>query len=306
MPSKRDALNQIYQLALSADLSGKEIFDYINKQEPQSEKVNLFTKVLAYLGGVFLLGGVVAFASMFWDEMGPIMHIIVTLGIGFGIYLSATFLSLKSRQNKLITPMYIVGFLLEILGIFVFLSIYFESKNRWEEPTLLVFTVLFIQQFFTFLALKRTALLFNAIVCVCFCLFALMEILHFDESLIFALAGLFLMATSYFIDKTEHFTITPFWYFFGSAFFLGAIFDLLESNNIDIAFLLPSCFFVYLSTLVKSRTLLFVSIISVFAFIGYYTTEYFTDSIGWPLSLIIIGLVLFGLSSLGYKLGKRI
>lgn len=304
--TKQQALRQIQTIAQENQLSSQVIFDFLNQNNAEDTKGGLFTRVLGYLGGIFLLGGLVAYAMMFWEQMGPGLQLTVTLIAGFAIFVTVAIFNLQERMHKISTPLYIVAFLLQVTGLFVFLSLFYESTNRWQEPTLFVFGLLLTQQFLVFLALQRGVLLFHSIICLSMCIGAVGNIISLDDSFIFLIIGLFYLVSSYAIDKTNHRAITPFWYFFGGAFTLGAMFDLLKSAHVDFLFLLPSCFFVYLSTLVHSRSLLFVSVISIFSFLGYFTTRYFTDSIGWPLSLIILGLLLFGLSSLGYKLSKRI
>ena len=40
------------------------------------------------------------------------------------------------------------------------------------------------------------------------------------------------------------------------------------------------------------------------AYLGYYTREYFADVLGWPVALILFGLVLLALSGYAFKLGQ--
>ena len=305
MSDKSSALQQISTLAQQSELTAKEIYDYLTHETPQ-ERESLVTRVLAYLGAVFLLGGISAYAAMFWPEMSSIVRVVITLGLGFILYVTAVISDVTKHLPKLTTPLHIIAFLLQITGLFVFLAEYFESTNRWQEPVLFVFGTLAIQQYLTFLALKRTTLLFHTLFCLSLCLLAILDIVYLDISLSFTVVGTLLIVASYYLDKTDYYAITPFWYFVGSLTALTALFDFLLDNKLDIIFLLPSCFLVYLSTVVYSRTLLFVSVLSIFCFLAYFTGTYFSDSIGWPLSLIIIGFLLFGLSSIGYKISRKI
>lgn len=70
--------------------------------------------------------------------------------------------------------------------------------------------------------------------------------------------------------------------------------------------LLALCsFIIYVSTVVRSRTLLLTSSLATLSYIGYYTGQYFADTLGWPVALIILGLVLIGLSSLALRLNRK-
>lgn len=308
--NKKKALEEIQKIILTNELSTKEVYDFLITDKSNTttadQKNTLLTRVLAYLGGVFLLGGIIAYTSMFWEDMSPFFRVFITLGSGFSLYLTAIFFEANRHLNKLITPIHILAILLQSTGLLIFLGEYYEPSGRWQEPMLFVSGTLLLQQLFTFFAINRTVLLFNAIVCSFFVLGSFFNIIHIDENIAFSFIGMGYVAASFYIDKTEFNKITPFWYFFGSCCALIALFDLLKDQNIDVLFLLPSCFLVYLSTLVHSRTLLFVSIVSIFLFLGYFTFTYFANSIGWPLSLIIMGLVLFALSSVGFKLSKKL
>ena len=62
---------------------------------------------------------------------------------------------------------------------------------------------------------------------------------------------------------------------------------------------------IFLSTYVRSRTLLLTSTLSMLCYIGYYTAEHFANTVGWPIALVIIGTALIGLSSLAVKLNNK-
>jgi len=51
--------------------------------------------------------------------------------------------------------------------------------------------------------------------------------------------------------------------------------------------------------------LLFVCTIAILAYISYFTAEHFQDSLGWPLVLIVLGLVFIALSAVAMRINKR-
>ena len=63
--------------------------------------------------------------------------------------------------------------------------------------------------------------------------------------------------------------------------------------------------FVYMSVNVRSRTLLFVATAAILAYTAYFTGEHFADSAGWPLALVVIGLVMIALSALAVRIDRR-
>lgn len=114
-----------------------------------------------------------------------------------------------------------------------------------------------------------------------------------------------IMAVTYGISRTRYAAIAGFWYFTGSAAVLAASWDILERSSFDVLFLDLACFLMFLSLVVRSRALLLNGTLGVLFFIGYYTAEYFSDVGGWPLVLLILGLVLIGMSKVALDLNRK-
>jgi len=95
-------------------------------------------------------------------------------------------------------------------------------------------------------------------------------------------------------------------YFFGITGFLAAAF-----SQVFISFLWQMLFFVillgglFLSVYVKSRSILIVSTLFLIAHVSYITGEYFADSLGWPIVLVILGFVFIGLGYVSITINKR-
>ena len=86
---------------------------------------------------------------------------------------------------------------------------------------------------------------------------------------------------------------------------LHGLFELVQHTAIELAFLAVACGGVFLSTWVRSRTLLFVSTVAILAYISYFTNEHFQDSLGWPLVLILLGLIFIALSTIAMRISRR-
>lgn len=95
------------------------------------------------------------------------------------------------------------------------------------------------------------------------------------------------------LEKTNHRVLTPLLYLVGGATFLFGSFDYLQHTRVELLFLLISVWMIYLSALQQSRTLLFVSTCALLGYISYFTTQHFINSVGWPITLVILGCVFF-------------
>ena len=84
---------------------------------------------------------------------------------------------------------------------------------------------------------------------------------------------------------------------------LLGLFSLLEESVLEI--LGAACDVVFLSTWIKSRSLFLVGTVGILAYVGYYTAEHFTDVVGWPIALILFGLILIGLSAVAFRINRK-
>jgi len=132
-----------------------------------------------------------------------------------------------------------------------------------------------------------------------------MDLIDLDGDLIVFTVGLSLLTVTYAIDRTRHAVITPFWYFASSTAMLVGLFSLTEETFLEILFLGAACGLVFLSTWVKSRSVLAVGTIAILGYVGYYTAEHFTNVVGWPIALILFGMLLIGLSAAAFRINRK-
>ncbi|PID41872.1 MAG: hypothetical protein CSA52_01875 [Gammaproteobacteria bacterium] len=304
MTGREDALADIVDIAKRHNLGIDDIAQALTgstSPDPAARSSGVLARVLAFLGSIFVLAGVGLFIGVLWDDFNPATRVLVTLGAGFAVFLFALTTMTDVRFARVTTPLLLVSALLQPMGILVMLAEY-SDYGKAEHAILFVCVVMFIQQFFIFLARREytvllfTSLFFGAAGFGTFC-----DIIDIEGNLIFMASGLSLMCLSYVIDKSIHKAITPFWYLVGSIFFLSGVFDLIEHSVFEILFLGFSAGIMYLATVVRSRTLLFVSVLSMISFIGYYFQGVLSSAYG----LILMGVLLIGLSALAMQLSRK-
>lgn len=303
MTSRAEALQEIAEIAARHRLEADEIIRELGKAQPrdQAERSSgILARILAYLGGVFVLAGIAIFIGMQWDQFGSAVRVLVTLGVGFAIFLFALASMADTRFSGVTTPMLLIAALLQPTGIVVMLDEYSRGGDP-EHGLLFMCVVMFVQQFLTFLATRRTVLLFTSLFFGAAGFGTLGDILHVDFEIIALALGIGLTIFSYVIDKTEHHVITPFWYLAGSVFFLYGAFDVLEGSAIEVLYFGVAAGFMYLGTVVRSRTLLFSSVLALMGFTGYF----FRDSLANAFGLIIMGFLLIGLSAFAMSLNRK-
>ena len=304
MTPKEDALAEITDIAKRHALGVDEIVKALQGTDtanPVERSSGVLARVLGYLGGIFVLAGIALMIGLQWDNFNSAARVLVTLGAGFAIFLFALATMADERFKKVTTPMLLVSALLQPTGIIVMLDEY-SRGGQPEHGLLFMCAVMFVQQFFTFLAKRdHTVLLFTALFFGAAGFGTLCDILDIDYEIIALVSGISLLCISYVIDKTVHKAITPFWYFVSSIFFLYGVFDIIENSVFEVLFFGIAAGIMYLGTVVRSRTLLFVSVLALTTFTGYYFRGVLLNAFG----LIVMGFLLIGLSALAMKLNRK-
>ena len=80
----------------------------------------------------------------------------------------------------------------------------------------------------------------------------------------------------------------------------SGLFDLVQHTSVELLYLAVAA-----STL-QSRALLLTTVIAMLAFIGYYSAEHFANSLGWPATLILMGIAFLGVGTLAIKVKQHI
>ena len=306
MSGKREALAEIATLAAKHDIEPEEIAAYLTGTSSPQKGSAVIGKLLSYIGGAFVFSGVGLLISFLWDDIGGAERVILTFGSGLAAFILAMVCARDPRYDKAVTPIFLVAACLQPTGLFVFLDEFMPRSGDPEFTASLVFGVLALQQVLAFWALKRTSLLFFAFVFWNACLAAAMAWMDFDGEIVGLVLGISMLCLSWGIGKTPHRAIVPFWYFVGGATTLGSWWALFENTAVDLTFVGIGAVLVYVSIRAGSRSLLFVSILGLLAYMSYFAWQYFADVIGWPIALIVVGLAMIGVTGWAVKLAKKI
>jgi len=197
-----------------------------------------------------------------------------------------------------------VAALLEPTGIVVML----REFSRGGDPAyglLFMNGVMLLQQGLCFHALRRTVLVFTSLVFGVGFFSLAFNLMSIDETMIGLVLGISLLCIGWSIDRSVHKAAAPITYLVGSIAFLAALFDILEGTPFEVLFLGVSSGLIFLSTVARSRMLLFMGTLATIGFIGYFSGKYFEHALGWPLILMLMGAVLIALSALAVRLNRK-
>ncbi len=306
--TKQEAISEIIRLTRQFDIGAEEITQGMMPVADASAKNvgSVVKRVFGYLGGVFILAGIGTYIAMFWPNMNSFTRVLVTFGSGFMCYMLAV-IAMKDKPSyaKMVAPLLLIAALLQPTGLFVAIDEWFNSGSDERYAALFVFGVIGLQQFFTFRALKHWVLLFFAVGYGAIFVGTLMDIIDVPHIFAGLTIGTSLLCIAYSISKTAYHRTAGLWYFIGSVLFLYNMFDWVEGSPLEILYLAATGFTVYLSVLVQSTVLLVVGVLAMLSYIGYFTAQHFVQSIGWPITLIVIGGLFFAISTGGWKIKQK-
>ena len=307
MDARTRALEEIAGLAERHGLTATEIATAMGESlpaAPEARRRAALVRVLGFLGGTFVFAGVGVFIALQWDAMNSAARVIVTLGSGLAAFVFALYGGREARFEKAAAPMFLVAAALEPTGMLVAFD-EFGSGGDWRLASLVTTATMALQFAAAFKAIRQSTPLFLSILFGTLFLWTAFDLLDLDSGLAALNLGAMMFLAAIVVDQTAHREITPVWYLLGAAAFLGGLFDLVESTPFEILFIAIAAGFVYLSAVLRSRTLLVVATLAILAYTGWFTGRHFADSIGWPLALIGFGLFMLGLSALAFRIDRH-
>lgn len=307
MQTRQDAIQQIQSIIQSQNISKAEILALYNTSPNNPDSSGgLLQRVMIYIGGAFIFMGLCVYIGMIWDDLNSISRIIVSLGSGFVAFILGLFCLGDQKFVKAATPLFLIGAALQPIGLFVFMDEYLPHTGEWSKAATFVFSFMLIQQLIAFLATKRTSLLFFSVFFFYSLLCTLLNLWEIDAPQGPMVIGLTGLMVSWGISQTEHKAIAPFYFFWSSILTAAASFDFLKDTSWDVLLVGVSAGLIYLSVVAASRTVLTIGVLSLLSFLGYFTDKYFSNVVGWPIAMIVMGFVMIGVSVFAVKLGKKI
>lgn len=309
--AKSYAITEIARLMRQYDVS------FADLGAPDTEdQASTLTRIFAYIGGTLILAGLSIYLGMKWSSLDSLLRVTLTFVPGFLALFTACLISVQNRpQGHLIsTPLFLVAATFECCGLFVFLNEYTSGHDAiWG--TLLVCSVMAVQFFLIFSSLRSPATLFFSLFFSYLALAATFEKLEVDGDLYSMVIGLSGLLIGSQLRHTRYASITGIGFLFSGFTLSTSAFVYLTrastlpgypANQADDIFLIGiAVALIYASVQVQSRALLFVGICSMLAYLGYYTTTYFTNVVGWPISLMTLGIFFIIASSYAIRIGRK-
>lgn len=274
------------------------------QESKQAHVTRNITNIFYIIGALIILIGAIILTVQNWHDIGFAGRILVTFGISLATYLPSLFL--RDSMNRILSQvLFLISAILAPIGIIV-LFIEFDMKFGSLEQTLSALALCFVFSI-AFLYTKRNILVIISMFFATWGYYALLGHLFSMTADLTKLATMILgvsyiflaryyqerLASADSVERKERRSVENILYGIGTigilapSIFIGGIFDLFAIALIFAAF--------YASVFVKSKAMLIFAAIFLITYVIKITGEYFVDSVGWPLSLIVIGFLIIGI-----------
>jgi hypothetical protein len=307
--AREEALARIVELARAHALSPADVTAALqagagHEVPARPARQGVLGRVFAWLGGTLVVAGVFVLIATQWDGMGFAERVIASLGTGLTALVLAYMASLYPGRERLVTPLFLIAVLTEPLGLVVVLE-EFSSGGNETLGVLAVAGVMTLQCVLFLTRVQRSAVVFAALGFGGAAVSAALALVGIEDELNAVLVGVSLFLVTLAVRRSAHAPIAPFWFFVSSGLVLGAWFALVERGPLEISELALVAACIWASTVLRSRTLLATGTIAFLVYVGYFSGRHFADSVGWPLLLIALGVLMMAAGTAAVRIHRR-
>lgn len=318
---KESILTAITEFSASKRISREELLDAFTRgqgeiQQPKRQRLTL-TNILYAIGALIVAIGIFLFFEQRWEILPPIARILVTFGSGIAAYAAGLFITRIPSMKGVAFALFFIFSLITPFGIYVTLDevSYFSPIWGYEN---IVFGIMFLWTLASFILLRTNIFRVFSTIFGSFLFFsstgALLGhtmVLEVDTAFQyrFLLLGISYLFIGYGIQRASA-LLAQSMYAIGSAMFLGAALSLGgyapdANKSWEIIYVGLNFGILFISVFLKSRAMLVIGSLFLMGYIMKITAEYFSDSFGWPISLIISGFALIGIGYAALLVNKK-
>jgi len=362
---KSSALESIAQLMRNYDISPAEVETAFHAPAAslavpaRRSRGDIAKTLFIYLGAIFILAGIGTYIGTFWQSMGSVMRVFMTLGVGYILLIVLLSALYENKYPKLILPLALASVFMMTGGWFVLIHEVFPHGGNWRAAALTVFGVMALQQGALFGKYRLTVLAFTALffaygfmqvgldllgvptayiaiflgaslflvataledtpyrvlaapallIGLCWMNSGMFDRIAMASSTSWAslLIGLSMMSAAYGLQKAGRYVgLTGLGYFIGAIMAYSGLFDLVHNTAFELGYLAVTAAMLYVCVVLQSRALLFTTVIAMLGFIGFYTAKHFANSLGWPITLVLMGIAFLGVGTIAIKIRRQI
>ncbi|MCF6263639.1 MAG: hypothetical protein L3J24_08670 [Xanthomonadales bacterium] len=319
---KQQLLGELAAKIQAGELTTAEVMQTIGldstSNTEEDETTSRLSTVLYFIGGGVVFLGMIFLIGQEWEAFSKPMKIFVTLGSGLAAFVVGVLLTNQQRLGAAGPAFFLISALLIPFGLLVA----YDQFGIDVDAIIVIIQIsgiLFAAYLAAYLLMRENVLLTFALIFGSWLFMACMEymvrgVATLDHWRFFSytilLMGLAYMLMAYSFANTRRAVLSGWLYSFGVIGFLSAALVLggwKPSQSIFWEAIYPGLVFaiIFLSTHLRSKSLLIFGSLALGVYLTKITAQYFSDSIGWASSLVLIGFMLMGVAYLAVRLNRR-
>lgn len=321
---KEEVLQQIRSLAVQHLITRDEVTAAYDEgisagidTDVAATRQATISDILYYVGGAIVFLGISVLIWQHWQALNSVTKILATLGSGIASYIVGVFLSRNERLEVASRAFYFISALVSPLGLYVTFDIAGFDLGRYGIQSL-ISGILLVTYLLSYVVYRKTVFTIFNVIFGTWLFFSFTSYLvgsnpyftwKFSAYRVLCI-GLVYVLLGYYLTQTPQRALTGALYGFGVFSFLGAALalgDWKPNQNAFWELVFPGLVFgvMFLSVRLKSKSFLTFGSIYLMAYILKITAEYFRESLGWPLALVLTGLALIAIGYLHFNLKKK-
>lgn len=306
--NKQEALAEIVDIATRHKISADEISVALNHstsvQARDDKQKSVVSRLFSYIGGTLIFSGLCVFVGMFWDDFSPFFRVLITFGTGVGLFIAAMGAAKNVNRQALVTPLILASAFFQPGGMFVMFDEY-GGGGDFRHAVLVISGALLFQYVMSFVSVRREILVSLALIFGSIFFVTTADLLDISHNMTALALGISYLCLATALNNKLSVRYCGFWHMVGAFLLLGSFYDMVEGSMLEVTFPGLCALLVYLSIVVKSRSLLTVATLGLIFYIGDYAYDVFADNGLFPLALIAAGGVFMGLGSLAMRLDRK-
>ncbi|MEI7998378.1 MAG: DUF2157 domain-containing protein [Candidatus Omnitrophota bacterium] len=323
---KYEILEGIKSLVKDGVLTKKELMDtYSQAAEDKTSSLansqSRLSAILYFVGGIIVFLGITILVGQNWTYLNNTTKIVVTLGSAIAAYIMGLLFSRYQSLNVVSQAFYFISGLIAPLGITIAFDIAGLGVHKLIIQSFMA-SIVFAVFITSYLLFRKEVFLIFSIIFGSWLYFAftghlieLSSTVHQWRTPVYQVlfANVSYLILGYYYSKEEKatlITLSHWLYGVGIFGFLTAAIILggwkpEQSVFWELSYPLWIFATLFLSTLLKRKTLLLAGVLYLIGYIFKITSEYFAQDLGWPVSLVLVGLAIIGISYLALYLNRK-
>lgn len=326
--NKQELLQELTEKVNNGVITKQEVSDALHISSETHIKTNTkqnrvlshlsVSNMLYTLGGIIVIIGIVIFVNRIWADLFSFGRIFITLGMSFVFALFGSLL-LNSKPKEMIGVIFhFIGGILMAIGVAVSIFELNLDDNFWVIASAYMVVAIFYS--LLTITYKHVLLTFFSIVYSTITGYLLVNAIIGDryigsynwtddiyQLVTIAFGVIYLLLVLQF-QKTWNNPLVGVLTLVGSTAILWASFtQVLDSSSLLVELLYFGLLIAggILSIRMKSRIILVLTTIFLIIHVSFITSKYFANSLGWPISLVLLGFVFIGLGYGSIQINKK-